>query len=79
MQCGAASAHAAKGPHDSLLDEVPLIGGGPLDERQAIGEWLVGRMLVVQSEARQEREGEPFLKLVFPFGPFLDLAPGVRS
>jgi hypothetical protein len=73
-----ASADPAQGPAHTLLDEVPLVASGSLDQWQAPGERLVAGLLVMPGETRQQREGRALDELIVLVAPLRDLGPGVR-
>lgn len=76
-QLGVAPSDRAQGPAHALLDEVPLIAGSAFDERKAAEKWLVDGALVVEREAREQREGRAPDKLVACGAPLRDLGPRV--
>src|SRR5262245_42532782 len=67
----------AQGPGHGLLHEVPLVGRRPLDKRQAPEERGVLGTLVVERDAREEREPGALLELGAAPRPLLDLPEGV--
>ena len=73
-----AVAHRAQRPAHALLHEVPFVAGRPLDERQAVEKRLVVGLLVVECQARQQRERRALHELLAPAAPLPHLAPGVR-
>jgi hypothetical protein len=74
-----ASANQAQGPAHTLLDEVAVVGGGALDERQAAEEGLVIRALVVEGQAREQGEGGALAELIIAAGALRNFGEGVRG
>ena len=81
VQRGVASADRAQRPAHALLDEVPLVGGGALDEGQAAEERLSSGALVVERQAGEQRKGRALDELVAAVAPLSTFAQacGVRS
>src|SRR5262245_11531079 len=78
MQSLVPFADRAESPVDCLLHEVAVVLRFPLDQLQAIGEQLVAGLLVVDGQAREQREGGSLDELILAACPGRDLFPGVR-
>src|SRR5690606_33664097 len=64
-------------PAHALLHEVARIAGGPFDQRQGTEKRRVGRALVVEGHAGQQRKRGAPDELLAPRAPLPDLRPGV--
>src|SRR5882724_9829995 len=74
-------ADCAQGHVHSLLDEVPFVACGALDENEALDKRLVAGALVMHAETPKQRKCRTLDELVLAAAPLRDLAQacGVRS
>src|ERR1022692_343191 len=78
-QAGVALADLAQGPVDRLLHEIALVAGGLRYEPQSRAELFVRSLLIVDGQAREQRERGAALVFGLAAGPLAHLAPGKRG